>query len=462
MKRRTFILPFIVLAFCLYVLFSPRTAQEISAAPPAAFQSGGLEKNSGGQVTPAGYASPFAPSLATTLQGIQFHRDGYPSSQTCGGCHVEIKKNWDQSLHRFSAVDPWYSKVKEQLAFEEGELAVRQCAGCHAPVALLTGEVGLYSRESPSSQEGVSCVVCHTLDAVKGGNAEYVSDPGRIRPYAGGNYLAETGIENAAHLLMLNPQQHREDMQRPFYKTGQLCQGCHELTINKVKLQSTFSEWSKSSFAQNGVTCQGCHFTPGAGVTTEAGRLVEHYPNTRSQVLRHTLGGGSITVAQRDNRPILREALKLSATLSGTRLAVTVKNVMAGHSVPTGVSDLRELWVEVTGEARGRSVFTSGHLDAVGEIEPGSQIFHMVLGDSAGQPLVRHDIWRVAKILKDTRIPADGQRTVNYTLPAGVKQVKVRLLWRDAPIAFQQRVVQGATKAAPVVVLGEWSGAMHQ
>ena len=457
-------LPFYLISLLLFILVSyiflaPHTTQEISVAPPTAFQSGGLEQGSGGQVTPTSYTTPFAPSQAATLQGIVFHKGAYPSAETCGRCHVDIHANWQSSLHRLSAVDPWYLKVKELLAFEQGELAVRECAGCHAPVALMTGEVGLYSRESPSSQQGVSCVLCHTLDRVDGGNARYVSDPGRIRPYPGGDYLAEGGIEAAAHLVMVDPAQHKADMMRPFYRSSQLCQGCHELTINKVPLQSTFSEWSKSSFAAKGVTCQGCHFTPGAGPTTEAGRLVEHYPNTRERVLKHTLGGGSVTVGTRDNRSELREALKLSASLSGQQLTVTVKNVLAGHAMPTGVGDLRQLWVEVTGTGNGGTVFASGHLDAAGNLQPGSQIFHLVLGDEQGQPLVRHDIWRVKSILKDTRIPADGQRRVSYQLPTGVRSIKVRLLWRDAPAAFQQIVVQGATKTAPVTTLAEWTGA---
>ncbi|GMA14335.1 cytochrome c family protein [Deinococcus metallilatus] len=360
-------------------------------------------------------------------------------------------------MHRLAASDPWYLKVKDLVAFEEGEVAVRQCAGCHAPVALMTGEVGLYSRESVGSLEGVSCVFCHTLDRVEGGNARYLSDPGRIRPYPGGDYLSVQEIEAAAHLVMADPQQHREDMMRPFYRTSAFCQGCHELTMNGVRLQSTFSEWAQSSYAEQGVTCQGCHFTPGAGETRERGRLVDHRPVERDRVYRHTLGGGSLTVAARDNRTELKEAVALEAAWQGERLRVTVRNVKGGHAIPTGVSDLRELWLEITAmDANGREVFTSGHLDAAGRIREGSTIFHTVFGDEHGNKIVRHDIWRARQILKDTRIPADGQRQVSYRLPGSAKDVKVRLLWRDAPADFQQIVVQGATQPAEVFSLAEW------
>jgi len=462
MKKFRQIIAFLVLGFCTFalVLLLPTSSRNVRAAPPSVFQSGGLQLGSGGQVASDPYHSehPFSPSEATSLQGIVFHRGDYPSATTCGRCHVAIHDNWQSSLHRLSASDTWYLKTKDLLAFEQGAPAVRLCAGCHAPVSLLTGEVGLYSSEAASIREGVTCSFCHTLDAVKGGNAKYISDPGRIRPYPEGDYLAESGIQPAAHLVMINPAQHKSDMLKPFYRTSQFCQSCHELTLNKVRIQSTFSEWAASSYAQQGVTCQGCHFTPGAGPTSETGRLVEHYLDTRSGILRHTLGGGSVTIGVRNNHSELKDALQMTATIQRHRLQVTVKNVLAGHSVPTGVSDLRELWIEVTGkDTGGHEVYRSGHLDASGRIEPGSQIFHMVLGDEHGQPLTRHDIWRVKTILKDTRIPADGQQTVTYTLPTAVQHVSVRLLWRDAPSEFQATVIQGATITAKVVSLAQWA-----
>jgi Cytochrome c554 and c-prime len=464
--RRTMILAAVCSLGALLVLLFllPTSNREVKAAPPPAFQSGGLKIGSGGQAQsdPYSAASPFAPSPseASTLQGVVYHKGDYPSASTCGRCHVAIHDNWQSSLHRLSASDAWYLKTKDLLAFEQGAPAVRQCAGCHAPVSLMTGEVGLYSSEAASIREGVTCSFCHTLEAVKGGNAKYVSDPGRIRAYPQGDYLAESGIQPAAHLVMASPGQHRTDMLKPFYRTSQFCQGCHELTLNKVKLQSTFSEWAASSYAQKGVTCQGCHFTPGAGPTSETGRLVEHYPNTREGILRHTLGGGSVTVGVRDNRAELRDALKLSARLERGQLQVMVRNVLAGHAVPTGVSDLRELWLEVTAQdVGGHEVFRSGHLDAAGNIQSGSQIFHQVLGDEHGQPLTRHDIWRARSMLSDTRIPADGERKVAYKLPATARRVSVRLLWRDAAQEFQTTVVQGATRSAAVLELAEWKQA---
>lgn len=401
--------------------------------------------------------SPFSPSPAMSLQGGVLRTDSYPPSQVCAGCHTTIHANWKKSLHSQAALDPLYLKVKELLAFEEGENAVKECAACHAPVALMSGEVGLYSKESAASQEGVSCAFCHTLHSTDEESGGWVSDPGRIRPYLGGDYLSPKGIEAAAHLVMAEPQQHREDMMRPLYRTSETCQSCHELTINDVKLQSTYSEWQSSSFAKEGVTCQACHFTPGAGVTQERGRIVDHRPFERERFYRHALNGGALTVSERDNRPELKEALKLEVKRQGTELNVVVRNVKGGHAIPTGVSDLRQLWLEVIAlDTNGRVTFSSGVADAAGQLPKEARVFHSVFGDENGQVIQRHDIWRVHKLLKDTRIPADGYRTEKFALPAKVMRVKIRLLWQDIPAEFERSVIQGAVVSAPPVELASW------
>lgn len=48
-------------------------------------------------------------------------------------------------------------------------------------------------------------------------------------------------------------------------------------------------------------------------------------------------------MAPYDNRLELSEALALEAQVVGQQLQATVRNVKGGHSIPTGVSDLREL-----------------------------------------------------------------------------------------------------------------------
>ena len=431
-----------------------------SRVPPA-FYTGGLEKGSGGKVEESYGEDLFAPSPASSLTASLLPSEAYPAPQTCARCHKGIHDNWEDSMHAVSATDEWYLRVKDLLAFEEGEPAVRLCAGCHAPVALMTGEVGLYNQESAASKQGVSCSFCHTVESVHGGNGGWVSNPGRVRMYRGGDYLAEEGVENAAHLVMASPGVHKADMMRPLYRDSAMCMSCHQFELNGVKLQSTYEEWQTSEYAAEGVTCQSCHFTPGAGPKVpDPGHLVESYPE-RDHILRHTLSGASTVAAPRweKNVETLRETVELEANLDENKLEVTVHNRKAGHHLPTGVGDMRQMWLEVVAyDAQENEVYSSGKLDPAGYLPDEAALFHQVLGDAQGNPIVRHDIWRVAQVLEDTRIPAKGSVTSSFDLPAGASKVQVRLLWRDAPAEFVQRVLKRPAHTIPVSELARWEG----
>ena len=467
----TFLLCALILTVIFYFIYSYvgttsgglalNETQVLLATVPPPFYKGGLAQGSSGKVIATAYTDDdlFTPSPASSLTESLLPIEAYSSPNVCARCHVGIHENWSSSMHAVSATDAWYLKVKDLLAFEQGEQEVRLCAGCHAPVALMTGEVGLYNQESLSSQQGVSCLFCHTVETVHSGNGGWVSDPGRVRAYKGGDYLSPEGIENAAHLVMAAPGVHKADMMRPLYKDSQLCMGCHQFELNGVTLQNTYKEWEDSSYAAEGTSCQDCHFTPGAGAKIpDPGHVVEHYP-ARAHVYRHTLGGGSTEQSPRarDNTDTLREAVELEASLTGQTLEVTVYNRKAGHHLPTGVGDLRELWLEVTAkDAAGETVYSSGVLDAAGYLPEDAVVFRQVLGNDRGEPLVRHDIWQVDQVLEDTRIPADGSVTSTFDLPPQASWVTVKLLWRDAPAEFMQRVLQRPGTDLQVSELAVW------
>jgi hypothetical protein len=423
------------------------TLRPLPSRVPPAFYGGGIDKGTN-QVQSA--LQLFAPSPATSYHGGLLPKQAYPDPTTCGRCHIGIHANWERTKHAVSASNPWYHKVKELLEFEQSSAATRLCAGCHAPIALMTGEVGLYSQESST---GVSCVFCHTLEANHAANGHYTSNPGRIRQYPGGDYLSPQTIEAAAHAVMSLPGIHKQDMSRPHYKSSQMCQSCHQLEIGGIAVQNTYQEWLDSSYAKEGVTCQSCHFTQGAG-TSSPGHKVEHYPRSYPHVYKHLLGGGSTVNAPdpQTNLAVLQEAVGLDVKTNAGQLTVSVSNLKAGHHLPTGVGDLRQLWVEVTAWQGKNPIYTSGHLDTSGEFKtPPALLFHQVLGDAAGNPLVLHDVWRAKKILADTRLPAKASRSHRYSLPK-YQRALVRLLWRDAPAEFSKRL----NAPAPVQELARW------
>ena len=448
-------------------LTTPRviTPQELPA-----FYTGGLEQGSGGKLEQNWDAydpkNLFTPSQARNTQNALMPQSAYATPEACGSCHVSIHQNWQQSIHASSATDRLYLKVKDLFVFEKGEPAVRLCAGCHAPVALMTGEVGLYNKESASSKAGVSCGFCHSVETVHDGNGAYVSQPSRVRSYWGGDYLKDpslgltVGDSVSKFLVNTKPQAHAEDMRPPALLSGQVCQSCHEFQINGVKVQSTWSEWQASSYPSQGKTCTSCHFRVGIDDTAlEPAEIVSG--RMRPHVLGHHLPGGSTLTSPRaaKNVEYLRDAIGLKVQLETNKVLVKVSNLKAGHSVPTGVSDLRQLWLEVKAFSSADQVlFSSGTTDLAGEIKKDSVIFHQVLADQRGFELKRHDIWSAAKILEDTRIPANGSRNTVFTVPSGTTRVTVRLLWRDVPASFAQIVLNQSGSSIPVQVLHQWEG----
>jgi hypothetical protein len=438
------------------------TRTSFSPKPIPAFYAGGLRQGSGGQLEYNSINSQelFSPSPAKNSSQVLLPNALFPDPASCGSCHAGIHDQWTQSLHAKSATDALYLKVKDQFVVERGEPAVRLCAGCHAPVALMTGEVGLYNKESASSQQGVSCGFCHTIKAVHGDSGAWEINPARVRKYVGGDVFSPTpniGDQLARQLLYAKPRAHREDMLSDVLTTGQACKACHEFNINGVAVQSTWSEYTNSSYPQKGISCQSCHFSKtGKPNSLEPGEVA--LGRARGGVQWHTLRGGSTLISANPeaNQAMLQNALKLEATFKSNRLEVLVKNTGAAHAIPTGVADLRQLWLEVRGfDAAGQEIFSSGVLDKAGEFAANTRVFHQVLADETGRKLLRHEIWQAKKIILDTRIPADGARLELYQMPKGIKTVKLRLLWRDVPAEFAAWVLQKSATQIPIRVVLE-------
>ncbi len=451
----------VVLAFPAEVLTGRR---HVPPRKPPAFYSGSLyDAMATRDYTPE---ELFGPSRARSWSGKLYPIGTFPPAERCGRCHQGIYKHWKATLHARAAVDPWYLKTRGLFAVEnpKGELALRSCAGCHAPVALMQGEVGLYNKEAASSQEGVGCAFCHTVDHVTGPNGGYVSHPERIRRYRGGGdplLAPKPGL--AAGLLMAYPAAHRQDL-RPGWMHGKsasrLCQACHDQEVNGVYVQSVYQEWRASRYAKRGVACQDCHFTPGPGPNLAEGQLVEGYGKKRA-FHPHRLTGASVVNApdRETNVANLRAAVAMEVRVQGRHLVVVVENKGAGHSLPTGAGDLRQLWLEVVGrDAKGQEVFSSGRLDRAGYLDPAAVVFRQVLVDDRGQPLRRHDVWRVAAVASDTRLRAGERRRVVFDLPASVRRARVRLLWRDAHADFIREVLKQNPSHLPVIELKRWSG----
>ena len=412
----------------------------------------------------------------------QVHREAWISSAACAGCHETLFRQWADSNHRLMAESNPYYRVLEDLAGQtEGEAFRSWCVGCHNPQRLTAGlpfrgnenrmfergGAGLkaqFSRQPWALDEGTGCLFCHRITRVEdaGGNAAftvnlkdrptYVGEQSRFAP---ARWLGERMI-NAA------PRVHAESYSQPFYKDPVYCKGCHDEFSpgHGARIVTTWDEWARSSFNAPGTdrhrTCIDCHMhadpdrigDPVPGRSTEGGRLKDNVVTHQFVGANHHLVGLRNPDLERQSLALLKRSAKLELRTEPGKLVVRVRNVGAGHALPTGVADFRQLWLQVTvRDAAGRIVLEHGKPDERGHLPPDTRLFMKVFGDEEGKP-VGLRFWRYARLLSDTRIPADGYRDEVFDLPenaGGPLQAEVRLNFRIYP----QWVTDTVRKSVP-------------
>ena len=339
-------------------------------------------------------SAPLSPSSpATTIDGQRLRSADFVTPQECAGCHTSAALGWQASGHAAATTGPLYRawfKAADQTT--QGQIGP-YCAGCHTPVGLLSGQIRsrwvwsgreLYPLDE-AARGGVTCDVCHSIVGTTGAaNGAYILDPTR-RPV--GDVKSTCTRAVTATLAQ---------------RDSSVCAPCHEATNpgSGVTVMSTYSEWQRSPFntgdPSTTTTCLQCHFADG----------------------RH---GG---LRREDLQKAARvEILPAAEPTPGDKveLQVRVTNVGAGHDLPTGVAELRRVWLEVTvTDATGRTVFTSGTTDAYGDPNAGSVAYGVVWLDSGGNPTDR--LWEAERTNRDYRITAGGSRVETYrlALPAEV------------------------------------------
>ena len=389
---------------------------------------------------------PFFPSRLSAAGGKAIKASDFEPPEDCGECHDQIYSQWEGGMHANAWKDPAYTALHALASKETRGLADRYCIACHAPVAVLSGEVqpGKEFNVGELSQKGVQCDFCHTVSGSLGiGNLPAVSSPGPIKrgPFK--------DSQSPAHEVAFSP----------FHTSAEFCGMCHDVyhPANGLPLEKTYTEWSEGPYPSRGVKCQDCHMTPG---------IIKFQPNpgaaatmgpAREHIWTHNIVGANAAMAShlgfRGHSEMALKRLKSAASLeilsptqarAGEVATVKVKvaNVGAGHFLPTGLTESREMWLEVTVTGPGGArLFVSGKTDEKGEIDPDAVLYQTVFANTQGDP-VGARVWEADHLLWDHRIPPLGHslERFSFPIPAGMKgkcQVEARLLYRS----FSQGVV---------------------
>ena len=397
---------------------------------------------------------------------------------------------WQATMMGSSARDPvFWAGVA--VAHQDEPGATSQCVRCHAPRAYVGGREAAIGIDEllPDDLSGVDCELCHRLiedvdTAV--GDARYAIDDvlgldGDVPKRGPWDY--QVG-EKPKHGFAFDP----------YMASSRMCGTCHDVSTEQMRVdaggqsmgmpfgeQRTYSEWLGSDFAVEGAgfkSCQDCHMPAVANVAgcaeldaqgdvhATGGRRHDLAGANRRMVelLKQMYGDAGeqavddvffdIALASIDRTLAESATLEVSGPaevdlgvgLAG--LAVKVTN-NTGHKLPTGYSEGRVMWLEVTGRYEKQLVFSSGRwLEGQGlEGDPQQRVYEARAVEQTSQVafhLLRNNTWLV-----DSRIPPKGLKKNIETDPVGDRYALLQdMTWPnydEVSYAFPAAMVVDAT-----------------
>ncbi|MFC1549444.1 multiheme c-type cytochrome [Nitrospirota bacterium] len=361
--------------------------------------------------------------------------DSYFPSATCRNCHERAYEQHLTSMHSRSYSNEAFQSqyfnevIPLSMADEDVQIEAARCLACHNPIAYLTQSQPILSKEQGDLvASNVTCDFCHTIVSYKGetpGGANYVIEPGEIKY---GPHRTKTQWHHRYNSL---------------FKKSEFCGICHNGTNHKgVETKSTYTEWKESTYAKKGIQCQDCHmnaigFIENSKPIFESGqaasiRVVK--PPHRANLHTHTFPGSSRT-RQIIGATKLKIYTQRTSVVPGETVEFTVfvDNRRTGHKMPSGHTDWRLMWLEVSmsngrettslmagseaAEGLGYDVAGQSQWDAeiLGkEIPAGSRIYRQVFLDSAGKQTLR--AYQAARIAFDNRLDAAEMRKEKFRI----------------------------------------------
>ena len=426
------------------------------------------------------------PSMSTWLKVDDkkrtAHKDQWLNSASCKACHPVIFKQWANSSHGTGMDHSYYEFQEDIAAKKEGEGFRRFCRGCHVPQAILTGQDSLsyklkdnmhevdakslsdaFNKGETVIEAGTSCFLCHRINKVAnaGGNSDFTVNLKDRKEYFFDS--SSKGVKNWINnkSINANPDAHRASYtNKGLYQDSLYCATCHNEFIpgTGVKINDNYGEWLKSSFNNpkdptKHRSCIDCHMNADIskigqkvpGFSTVGGKRKDDVKTHHFTGANYYLAGLKSAEHKKLSIDLLRIATELNASIKDDKLTIRISNVMAGHNFPGGAR--RQIWLEVTLKDKyGAVVFKNGHMN--GDEKPkNAREFKKVAGKKDGSPVGLH-FWRQERMLKDTRIPADGYRDEVYKIPSSLQYpltIQTRLMFR----AFSKGLTNKVRAAYP-------------
>jgi hypothetical protein len=408
----------------------------------------------------------------------------FVTSDHCIACHsnlrtpsgedVSIGFDWRSTMMANSARDPyWHAGVRREVTDHPSAQAAIEdkCSTCHMPMArfdaVAAGGHGQVFANLPAAEpthalaaDGVSCTVCHQIEATGLGTHESLDggfkiavDSNETRPIYGPH-----DVDSGRQSVMRSAASYTPTAGNHIQQS-ELCATCHTLLttalgdsgeqIGTLPEQVPYEEWLHSEYRETR-SCQSCHM-PVVGTEMPISATMGQ---PRPHLSQHTFRGGNsfilgilnkyrdelgvkaltqeLDTAIAETKAFLGSqtaSVAITATkLAGTKLDVDVAVAShSGHKLPTAYPS-RRVWLHVTAtDAAGAVLFESGALRADGSIvgndndadaakfEPHYdeirspdqvQIYESIMVDQHGQ--VTTGLLRALRYAKDNRLLPRG------------------------------------------------------
>ncbi len=406
--------------------------------------------------------------------------DRFISPETCQGCHDKIFEQWENSMHNLSHKDPVYLRTAQFLRkglINEGEIKeAESCVKCHTPVGVVTGFPEKLSDDLSKTPEiatqGIQCDYCHSAVTIK----QMYNNGLVLKPGQGED---EPGIKYGPFDDPI-PDFHEAQYSK-MHTESKICGTCHDVKhlAFGTNLETTYTEWKNSPYnskdPEKKIECQGCHMyqRPGIPSTGSTPRpenpgSATDYSDERPHLFTHYFVGANSSVPgsfeARDKGRMAIERLQNAATLfvdtsliKQKKINITVANTGAGHSIPTGVGDLRQVWLEITIQDKAsKIIFQTGALNDKHELSRDAVIFRTVFGDEKGNEVI--NIAKAKQVLKDNRIKAKQSVIEIIDLPLVPRKdamIIVRLLYRGMPRKILNMIPGKPFEPLPIIEMAK-------
>lgn len=237
-------------------------------------------------------------------------------AEDCGSCHRVEYKAWSTSRLAVGAdakaTSPVFKALLPRVEAAWGSVARARCVSCHSP--------------GFGGDHGVGCVACHAAVGNRGvQNGALVVDLGA--PLAASR---PPGAETTAH----------DTEVREYLTSPELCGTCHVVHGPGLFEEVTLGELQASGKPDR--ACTSCHMPKTAGGEADH-RFTGVDPAWGADPESAAAAAAESTALL--GRAVTLEMVEMVDGASGVEVRLT--NTGGGHAVPTGVSFLRDLWVDV-------------------------------------------------------------------------------------------------------------------